>query len=103
MQVEINSPKLVKILQDRQKLVEEVAAINKTQLEMEEDKKKLAYKIDRLKEKTQVIVEKQKLEIPQYHILARIFLQDDKAFAEILDQIEEYKKFLDDKNAPKNT
>ena len=99
MNIEIKEPKLVDILKEREELAGKIAAINKTQLDMEKDKTKLGYRMDRLKEKTQVIVEKQQIEVPQYHVLTRIYLEDGKAMAEIVDQIDEYKKFLDDKKA----
>lgn len=109
-QIEINSDKLFDILEERGHIFKAINKINKQLYELDEERKKLSYKMDRLKEKTVPIVDKNKknFNLGEFEIISRVYINGEKKpEVEIIDLVEEYKNELrkketeNDKNGKK--
>jgi seryl-tRNA synthetase len=94
MQVEIQNDKLYKILEERGVIFNEIHAINEKLIELDTERKKLGFKMDRLKEKTSKIMEKINPKLEEFEIVSRIFIENNKAYYEVVNLVEEYKKEL---------
>jgi len=95
--IKINNQELTDILTKRAKLFRELGVINEQLVKLDAERTTLGYKMDKLKEKTQVIMDKEKIEVGKYEVITRIYINDNKENeVEILDKIEEYKKMLDE-------
>jgi signal recognition particle subunit SEC65 len=92
--VEIKDAKLVTILEERAIYHKEIGRIMEQLMALDKEKTKLGYKLDKLKEKTKVIMDKENPKLEEFEFVARVFLDKGKAFYEVLDQIEEYKKAI---------
>lgn len=93
-EVIINSDKLVKILEKRTILHAQITEINDQQLTLEDEKQKIAYKMDELKNKTTDVLKKNPIEVTEFEYISQIELQDGKAVAIIEDQVEQYKEAI---------
>jgi len=97
--VAIQDAKLVKILSERAIIYKEIMGLNKKIEETDKERKKLAYKMDALKEKTKLIVDRLGLEskLQEFEVISKIYLDEDgQAYYEITDQIEAYKEAIRD-------
>jgi seryl-tRNA synthetase len=94
MQVEIQNDKLYNILEERGVIFNEIHAINEKLIELDTERKKLGFKMDRLKEKTSKIMEKINPKLEEFEIVSRIFIENNKAYYEVVNLVEEYKKEL---------
>lgn len=93
----IKNDKLKEILTERGHIFKEIGVINEQLMELDKERTKLGYKMDKLKNKTQDIMNKEKIEVSPYEIITRIYLNDKhENEVEILDKLEEYKKALDE-------
>lgn len=100
--VNIENKKLNEILKERGVLFDKLGKINEQLMELDKERTKLGYKMDKLKDKTKKIMDKQDIEVGQYELITRIYINDNgENEIEILDQIEEYKKMLDEKEDEK--
>lgn len=95
----IDNNKLVKILEERTDVFAKITVINEKLQELDKERNVHALKLERLKDKTKVIIDEEKIETNPYEIITRVYLDDGQPTAEIVDQVEEYKKLLDEKNA----
>ena len=93
----LKNDKLKKILLERGELVAKGRKIAEQKEELDKDLKKIAYKLNRLKDKTVPLMEKEKIELDEFNMISRVFVKHDEVNVEIVDQIEEYKKALKDK------
>lgn len=97
----IKSKKLVKILEDRGEVLKEAKKVTKEVEKLQKEQQKLGYKMNRLKDKTEPIMEKEKESMDnmaEFDYVARIFIEDGKAYAEVKNQLEDYKEMLREKN-----
>ncbi|NTW91010.1 MAG: hypothetical protein HGA35_03635 [Erysipelotrichaceae bacterium] len=95
--IKIESKELTDILTKRAKLFRELGVINEQLVKLDTERTTLGYKMDKLKEKTQVIMDKEKIEVGKYEVITRIYINDNRENeVEILDKIEEYQKMLDE-------
>lgn len=93
----INNDKLTEILSERGHLFKKINIINEKLMELDKERTKLGYKMDKLKNKTQEIMDKEKIEVGAYEVITRIYLNNKhENEIEILDKLEEYKKALDE-------
>ena len=101
MLVEIKDKKLEDILKERAIYHKQVGAIMEQMMSFDKEKTKLGYKIDKLKEKTKVIMDKLNPKLEEFEFISRVFMDNGKAYYEVLDQIEEYKKMVREEKAKK--
>jgi predicted ribosome quality control (RQC) complex YloA/Tae2 family protein len=94
MLVEIKDKKLEGILSERAVYHKEVGEIMEKMMALDKEKTKLAYKLDKLKEKTKVIMDKLNPKLEEFEFISRVFMEKGVAYYEVLDQIEEYKKAI---------
>jgi len=99
MKVEINNDKLVEILKKRGVVHKEIGVEMEKLMKIDKEKTKLGYKMEKLKEKTKVIMDKEKIEVGEFEMIARVFLEDGKAYYEVINLIDEYKLALKEKMA----
>jgi septation ring formation regulator EzrA len=95
--ITIDNSKLKAILEERAVIYEEIGEINKKIVELDKERTKQGYKMDRLKEKTQQIMEKiqSRFELKEFEFIARVSLANGgEPTIEILDKVEEYIKAL---------
>jgi vacuolar-type H+-ATPase subunit I/STV1 len=98
-QVTINNPKLKKILEELTETVNEIFKCNERLQEIDKERNILGLKRQRLLDKTKPIVEGEKLELGEYEMITELKLKDGEPTVEIIDKIEEYKKFLAEQDA----
>ena len=95
----IDNPKLVKILEERGKVLTE-ARKKQTDVEaIQKEQAKLGYKMDRLKDKTTPIMDEElkNLKVEEFGYVARVFLKDGCAYVEIRNQVDDYIELLREK------
>lgn len=92
--IEIKDAKLSKILEERGLVFREVGKINEQLYALDKERTKLGYKMERLKEKTQPIVDKltPSFELQEFEIISRVYINENRMpEVEIVDLVEEYK------------
>ena len=94
MLVEIKDAKLKDILEQRAVIHKAIGGIMEQLVELDKEKTKLGYKMDKLKEKTKVIMDKLNPKLEEFEFVSRVFMDKGICYYEILDQIEEYKKMV---------
>jgi hypothetical protein len=101
--INIEDEKLNKILMERAEVFMAQGEINKKLVELDKQRTTLGYKMERLKEKTEPIVEKFKpsFDLKEFEIIARVYLEDGKAYVDIVDMVEEYQEMLREKTKNK--
>jgi len=97
IKVQVANSKLVDILKKREVIHTEIGSIMEQLMKLDKDRTKLGYKMDKLKEKTKVIMDKLSPEVAEFEMISRIFLEGGEAYYEIIDLVEEYKQALRDK------
>jgi hypothetical protein len=92
----IEDEKLKIILDKRAELFTKQKEVNEKLVELDKERESLGLKMERLKEKTAVIIDKNKasFELGEFEIITRVFQENGECFAEIADVVEEYKKQL---------
>lgn len=93
----INNDKLGKILDERAIIFKEITSINEKLNELDQERTKLGYKLDRLKEKTAPIVEKytKDFDLQEFEVITKVYLNDEKQpEVEIINMVDEYAKQL---------
>ena len=99
----IDNSKLHQILFERGNIVKEVMKINEDIDNLEKERNKLGYKMNKLKDKTKIIIDKEKIELGEFEFIANVFLNDNRECElNILDNVEEYKTMLREKNVKDN-
>lgn len=98
----IKNAKLKAILEERTVLQGEIKKIVDEMVVLDKDRLKLGYKMDKLKEKTKVIMDSIAFSLKEFEFLASVDLnKDGEVEVLILDQIEEYKKMVREDKAKK--
>lgn len=97
-QVEIKDNKLVDILKQREVVHNEIGKYMQQLMDIDKEKTKLGYKMDKLKEKTKMIMDKLNPEVGEFEIISRVYLEKGKPYYEVVDLIEEYKQALREKS-----
>lgn len=101
MLVEIKDSKLKEILEERAVIHKAIGGIMEQMVSLDKEKTKLGYKMDKLKEKTKVIMDKLSPKLEEFEIISRVFMDKGVCYYEVLDQIEEYKKLVREDRAKK--
>jgi len=98
--IKIENQKLAKILNDRKVIFDEITEANEGIDKLDKHRTKLAYKMNKLKEKTATIIDEVKptFELQEFEIITNISIDNGYPEVEIIDQIEEFKKVLREKN-----
>lgn len=96
MKVEIKDEKLIKILEKRGELLKDILAQNELKDSIEKEMTKLGYKMNDLKEKTKIIVDKLEIDktLKEFEFVAKVYMEEGKAYYEVQNQVEEYKNAL---------
>jgi len=89
---EIKNDKLKQILTKRGEVFEKIHKINEKLMELDKERKKEAYKMDKLKDKTATIMDKEGIKLEEFEVITRIFLEDDECKYEVINQLEEYSR-----------
>jgi len=97
--INIEDAKLNKILEDRAEAFVELGKINEQIVKLDKERTALSYRMERLKEKTEPIIEKQKpsFDLKEFEVIARVYLEEDKAYVDIVDMVDEYITMLREK------
>ena len=96
--VEIKNNKLVGILERRGEVLKLAREKQKEVEALQEEQAKLGYKMNKLKEKSKVIMDKMNPELEEFEIITGLFTEDGKAYYEVVNQVEEYKEMIREKN-----
>jgi anaerobic ribonucleoside-triphosphate reductase len=91
---QLKNDKLKRILEERGEIKKEIDLVVADMVKLEKERLKLGYKMDKLKEKTKVIIDQQDFNLGEFEFIATVDLKDGEPSVEILDQIEEYKKMV---------
>lgn len=97
MKIEIKDSKLVEILEQRGVIHKEIGIVMEKLMDLDKERTKLGYKMEKLKEKTKVIMDKLNPKLEEFEIITNVFLEDGKAYYEVTNLIEEYKTALREK------
>lgn len=101
---EIENDKLYKILVERGKHFKEMEEIENKLVELDKERTKVGYKLNRLKEKTKPIIDNIDFKLGEFEFVSKVYINDMKMpEVEILDQIEEYKKAILEQRKDENT
>ena len=95
----LKNEKLFKILTERGLIFREIEEINKKMMDLDKERTKLGYKMDKLKDKTLKIIEKEKIELKEFEYIANVSIESGEIEVTILDQVEEFTKQLREKKA----
>jgi len=90
----INNDKLKEILTEREVIVNKARELNLKKEKIEKEMVKSGYKMNKLRDKTSKIIDKENIELGEFDIIARVFVEDGECKVEIVDKIEEFKKAL---------
>jgi len=93
----IKNAKLVDILKQRKELFESISSVNDKMVELDKERTKLAYKMDKLKDKTKVIMDKAEIKLNEFEVISAVSLEKGEAVATVVNQIDEYKRMLREK------
>lgn len=99
-QAEIKNEKLADILTERGLIFRQIDKINQQLMDLDKERTKLGYKMDKLKDKTAPIVDKhtKEFELGEFEIVSRVYLNGEQTpEVEIIDLVEEYTKMLREK------
>lgn len=97
MKVEIKDAKLVDILKKRAVLHGAITKVNEVIVNADKERTKLGYKMDALKEKTKVIMDKLSPKLEEFEIISRVYLEKGKAYYDVDNLVELYKEALREK------
>jgi len=95
----IKNNKLKKILEERGRVLNKAKKIQREVEKLQKEQQKLGYRMNRLKEKTEPLVEgeKEKFVFEEFDYIARVAIEKDNVIIEIKNQIEDYKELLREK------
>lgn len=95
-EVIIDNEKLYKILDQRGSILKTARQIQKEVEEKQKEQQKIGYKMNRLKDKTEPFIKD--IELEEFEVISSIGIKKGKVVATVVNQIEEYKKLLREKN-----
>lgn len=92
MKYEYSDPKMVKLLEDRDKLVTEAREISKKIEKLEKDRATIGMKVEKIKGKAKTWVDKNVKIEAEFEEIESVSLKDGKVSVTTFDMIEEFKK-----------
>lgn len=95
--IKIENDKLLKILSERGVIYKEIGEVNEQIVKLDEERTKLGYKMERLKEKTSPIITEltPSFELGEFEVISSVRIgEDGQPEVEIADQVEEYINLL---------
>lgn len=98
--IDVDNPKLIKIMNERNTIADKINVMNDSMKKTVKERRKLELKMERLKEKTKPLIEREMKNIStnQWEVMNRILFNNGKIKFEIVDYIESYKRtFLEKK------
>jgi len=98
-QVRLDNKQLIKILKDREVEFKKAQELQTTAEKINKELTALGYKMNRLKEKTSQVLNKENIELSDFEIITEVKLEKGEPILEIVDQVEEYKKLILKKKA----
>jgi len=98
-QVKLDNKQLIKILKDREVEFKKAQELQTTAEKINKELTALGYKMNRLKEKTSQVLNKENIELSDFEIITEVKLEKGEPILEIVDQVEEYKKLILKKKA----
>ena len=98
-QVKLDNKQLIKILKDREVEFKKAQELQATAEKINKELTALGYKMNRLKEKTSQVLNKEDIELSEFEIITEVKLEKGEPILEIVDQVEEYKKLILKKKA----
>jgi len=98
-QVKLDNKQLIKILKDREVEFKKAQELQTTAEKINKELTALGYKMNRLKEKTSQVLNKENIELTDFEIITEVRLENGEPILEIVDQVEEYKKLILKKKA----
>lgn len=91
--LEIKNDKLKGILESREIVFNDIQKINEEIIKLDAERKKHALKMERLKDKTRAIIDKINFSLGEFETISRVFLENGVIKVEIVDEVEEFKKY----------
>ncbi len=103
--VNVKDLKLADILTARADIFNRIQEINKGLEKGSTERAKEAHKMNRLKEKTEIIIKdhEKEFKVGEFEIISRVYLEDGECYVDITDVIEEYKQAIRDKKNGDNS
>ena len=98
-QVKLDNKQLIEILKDREVEFKKAQELQTTAEKINKELTALGYKMNRLKEKTSQVLNKENIELSDFEIITEVKLENGEPILEIVDQVEEYKKLILKKKA----
>jgi hypothetical protein len=98
--IELQNEELAQILNDRVPIHKNIGLINEKLVKLDKERQKDAYKMERLKEKTRVILDKitPDFNLTEFEVITNVGLNENKQpEVTIIDQIEEFTKPKEEK------
>lgn len=95
--IKLFNDKLKSILLERADVFESVKKVNQDIVDLDKERTKLSYQMNKLKDKTDAILKKEKPELGEWEIISQVSLVDEVPELQIVDQLEEYKELLRNK------
>ncbi len=94
--IDIKAKGLVDLLEKQGVIANEQHEINKQLIELDKERTKNGYKVQKIKDKMKPIIDglMKDIELGEFEIVTNIMLEDGQPKMEILDQLEEYAKML---------
>lgn len=96
--IKLEDKELKKLLFERGNIVGKARKITKEIEKLQQEQQKMGYKMDRLKDKIKPIIDSRNIELDEFEVISRIYLEKEEPMVEIVNQIEEYKILIRGKN-----
>lgn len=93
-QVKLQDKKLFAILKDRGKAHKEIEKVNNEIVRLDKERKKLVYKMERIKDKTTNALKNHSIPLGEFEEIGIVGIEQGEITVSIYDNIEEYKKLL---------
>lgn len=90
---EFENTKLAKILEERAEIFKAIGKINEQLMDLDKERKKLGYKMDKLKERTRPFIDAvtKDLNLTEFEVITQVGLNKyQRPEIEIVDRLEEY-------------
>lgn len=95
----LNNTKLVKILEERGRVLEEGKQLQKDVESLQKKQQKVGYKMNRLKDKTEPLMkaEQENITLKEFDYIARVFVEKGVSYIEVKNQVDDYIDLLREK------
>ena len=85
----IKNDKLKDILIKRGEIFKEINKLNKEIVDLDTKRKKEAYKMDKLKDKTSGVIDKEDIKLEEFDVITQVYLEEGECKIEIINELEE--------------